>query len=187
MEYESLISCIKSARKSLPRFKPGVEKAWWSSELTELNNKSIEIQRLWVDEGRPRHGPTHTERLRIRASYRQALRKAKLAPKQEVWNKLHESMVSNKWRTIYNKNKNGFSPVVGGFSTKAEIASTFKNTFQANSKPNNSKKVEELDARFRSDYSNFCDKHKASCDCNPLSVSLHVVIDAICGMKCRKT
>ena len=100
----------------------------------------------------------------VRASYRYALREAKLAPKQEVWNRLHKSMVTkdssvfwNKWRTIYNKNKNVFSPVVGGFSTKAEIASTFKDTFQANSKPNNSTKVEKLDARFRSDYSNFCD------------------------------
>ena len=193
-EYESLISCIKTASKTLPRFKPGVEKEWWTSELTELKNKSIEIQRLWVNEGRPRQGPTHTERLHVRASYRHALRKAKLAPKQEVWNRLHESMVTkdssvfwNKWRTIYNKNKNGFSPVVGGFSTKAEIATTFKDTFQANSKPNSNTKVEELDAKFRSDYSNFCDKHKASCDCNPSSVSLHVVIDAICGMKCGKS
>ena len=75
-EYDSIIACIKLADKVLPRHKKGREKGWWSSELTHLKSQSIEIQRLWIAEGRPGHGPTHLERLRVRALYKKAIRKA---------------------------------------------------------------------------------------------------------------
>ena len=69
-EYDQLIKCILKASDSLPRYRRGVEKEWWSSKLTDLRDQSIAIQNLWIDEGRPRQGTTHLERLRVRAEYK---------------------------------------------------------------------------------------------------------------------
>ena len=45
-EYDFLISSMQSADSSLPHFKPGVEKDWWTDGLTRLRHDSIEIQNL---------------------------------------------------------------------------------------------------------------------------------------------
>ena len=36
-EYRNLVKCMKDADSSLPRFKPGKEKDWWTDDLTRLN------------------------------------------------------------------------------------------------------------------------------------------------------
>ena len=90
------------------------------------------------------------------------------------------------WRSLYSKNASSCAPVVDGISFKGEIADHFKQTFMANSKPNDSQKVEELDAKFLSRYRDFSEDHDKSCNCNPVSISLSVVVDAICGMKSGK-
>ena len=52
-----------------------------------------------------------------------------------------------------------------------------------NCRPNNSSKVNELNARFTDKYSEFCSNHDSSCNCHEFKISLTQVIDAICGMK----
>jgi len=58
---------------------------WWSSDLSQLRDQSIAIQNLWISEGRPRHGPTYLERLRVKAAYKRSIRAAKTAFKQAAW------------------------------------------------------------------------------------------------------
>ena len=72
-EYDTLIRCLKCADASLPRFKPGTEKDWWTSNLSVLRRQSIEIHTLWNNEGRPRHGTINDERLRVKAAYKRAI------------------------------------------------------------------------------------------------------------------
>ena len=59
------LSRVVEASKILPSrdSRNGIEKDWWTPELTQLKNKSIEIHALWVQEGRPRQGQTfhHTQ------------------------------------------------------------------------------------------------------------------------------
>ena len=45
-EYDMLTNAIKKADLLLPRYKPGVEKDWWTEQLTSLKNKSIDIHSL---------------------------------------------------------------------------------------------------------------------------------------------
>ena len=40
-EYDVIIQCLQEADSILPRFKPGVEKDWWTKELSCLKKKSI--------------------------------------------------------------------------------------------------------------------------------------------------
>ena len=159
-QYDDLVSCLKRADEALPRHKPGTKKDWWSDDLSDLKQQSMDIHRLWIAEGRPSSGPTHLERLRVRAAYKRAVRQAQRAPKQAQWNSLHTAMQDddqnsfwNSWRSIYNKNKSSFVPVVDGCSGKEAIAKAFRKSFQAYSEPNNRNKVEELNSRFSSRYS----------------------------------
>ena len=158
-EYDNLIAAIKKADSTLPRHRAGREKSWWSQELTNLKNQSIEIQKIWISEGRPGQGPTHLERLRVRAAYRRAIRNAQKAPKQASWNRLHTAMEHcdsngfwHSWKSLYNKNNSGFAPMVDGCTSKTAIAESFKKAFQRNSQPNNVSKVEQLTSRFINQY-----------------------------------
>ena len=119
---------------------------------------------------------------------------AKKAPKQAAWNRLHSDLVSNdansfwkRWRGLYGKNKSQFAPVVDGHSSKEGIASAFKSTFMKNSRPNNSSKVADLDARFSSSYAAFASSHSSNCDCNSYKFTLENTFEAICSMKDGKS
>ena len=61
-----MIQSIKAADSVLPCQKPGTAKAWWSKDLQNLKQKSIEIMEIWKSEGRPRDGQTNRERLKVR-------------------------------------------------------------------------------------------------------------------------
>ena len=147
-----------------------------------------------MNEGRPRQGPTYSERLRVRAAYKHSIRLAKKAPKQAAWNSLHTAMESQNtdsfwkwWKSIYNKNKTQLPPVVNGHSSKAGIANAFQKSFQDNCKPNNGVKVEELNAKFNEKYQQFSQNHSVNCDCAQYIVSLETTIDAVFSMKQGKS
>ena len=127
-EYDFLVKSFKEADRCLPRFKPGVEKDWWTATLSNLRQKSIEITNLWKNEGCLRHGPTNAERLKVKAEYKRAIRAAQRAPKQAAWDRLHSSLADKdtntfwkSWRSIYNKNGCHLAPVVNGCSTKKPL------------------------------------------------------------------
>ena len=67
-DYDNLTEILQEADKVLPRHKPGVQKHWWSDDLSRLKEQNITIHRLWQAEGKPRSGATNDERLRVRAT-----------------------------------------------------------------------------------------------------------------------
>ena len=187
------MGCLKEADASLPRHKPGTEKEWWSENLTDLRNKSIEIQTLWIEQGRPRQGPVHEERLRIRAAYKRAIRAAQRAPKQAAWDRLHTTLAEKdtnsfwkSWKSLYNTNKCHLAPVVNGCSSKQAIANSFKDSFQNNCTPNSREKVDSLNEQFSTAYKAYENNHATSCDCNTSCISVCNTIDALCSMKAGK-
>ena len=189
-EYDLLIQCLQVADSTLPRHKPGISKDWWTEGLDELKKKSIEIHSTWKNAGRPRHGAIHEERLRVRAAYKSALRKAQRAPKQAAWDRLHTALSQNdtnsfwkSWRRLYNPNKSDLPPVVGGISSNKGIAGAFRSSFEKNSTPNNPEKVRSLNTRFENEYKEYSKNHASSCKCNDTEVSVVNVIDALLSMK----
>ena len=192
-EYDDLIECLKIADAELPRQKPGTQKEWWCSELSNLKNQSVEIHNLWKIEGKPRCGPTFHECLRVRAAYKRAIRVAQKTKNQYSWNKVHDAMANddtnnfwNSWRTLYSKNNSHFATVVDGCSDKQSIAEAFRASFEANSEPNDRTKVQEIDNEFKERYAKFSKDHNSSCDCNKFRITVEMVIDAICTMKSGK-
>ena len=189
--YDDVVGQLKAADQILPRSSSqGHQKEWWTPELSDLKQQSIDIEIVWISQGRPGNGTTHLERLRVRSAYRKAIRDAQKAPKQAKWNRLHVAMEKNEtsdfwnsWRTLYNKKKSPFAPVVDGCSSKEGIASAFKDSFQKNSEPNNNEKVAELNAKFESQYREFSESHSSSCNCSDYSISYQNVFDALFSLK----
>ena len=188
-EYDSLVSIISQADKVLPRHKPGVQKNWWTDELTALRNQSVEIHRIWQLEGKPRSGPTNSERCRVRAAYKKAIKLAQKKPKQSCWNRMHRSFVSKSqtefwksWKQLYSKSQPGLHTVVNGVSSKKEIADSFKEHFIKVSKPNNIQRVEHLEASFTEKYLKATNSH-ANCSCSSYQMSLQNILDAVFSMK----
>ena len=181
---------MRLADRCLPRRNPGAEKDWWNTSLSALKRQSIEIHQLWIEQGRPGSGPTHLERMRVRADYRRAIKAAQMAPKIETWDKIHTAMEVNdthqfwsSWRQLYSKNKSPYAPMVDGKSTKEEIAEVFKNCFQSNSIPNNQSKVDDLKARFDAQFCDYAQSHMMACDCDKYEITIENVVDAISRMK----
>ena len=189
-EYDTIIAQMSDADKVLPRHRPGVQKHWWTDELTSLRSQSIEIHRLWQAEGKPRQGPTYKERLRVRAAYKRAIRAAQKAPKQSCWNRLHGALASkdsNKfwksWKQLYSKNGSDLHTVVNGKTEKEEIAQSFKSHFVKVSEPNNSQRVEGLSEKFRVKHEEALSEHAKNCTCHTYHISLQTVLDAAFRMK----
>ena len=193
-EHDALIGLMKKADKVLPRHKPGVQKSWWTDELTDLKNQNIEIHRLWQLEGKPHHGRVNDERLRVKAAYRRALKTSRRAPQQTCWNRMHDAFTTKdtnqfwkEWKKQYGSNKSHLHPVVDGISSKPDIAENFKTHFTAISKPNNAERVAQIDAEFCHKYAEAKSAHEQSCHCDEHRVSLDTVIDATFSMKKGKS
>ena len=123
--------------------------------MTVLTKKSLEIHAAWKNADRPCQGPLHDERLRIRATYKSAIRAAQRAPRQSNWDQLHEALCRKDtndfwktWRRMYSKSQCHLPPVVNGVSAKKDIAEVFREYFEKNSTPNNPEKVKQLDEKF---------------------------------------
>ena len=192
-EYDNITNAINQADKVLPRNRPGVQKHWWTDELTCLRDKSIDIHRLWQVEGKPHSGATNDERLRVRAAYRRAIKTAQKAPNQSCWNKLHSTFISKNtpefwksWKRIYSKNSSGLHSVVNGVSAKRDIADSFKNHFVNVSKPNNLQRVKQLDVEFKKKYKDVIESH-SNCTCSSYHVTLECVLDATFKLKKGKS
>ena len=193
-EYDNLVTTMKNADQVLPRHKPGVAKSWWTEEVEDLKQKSIEITALWKQEGRPHNGSTNDERLRVRAAYRRAIKVACAAPNQKCWDKLHEQLIQKdtdnfwkSWKKLHNSNKSHLHPVVNGTSSKSEIANSFKNQFMSHSRPNDQERVRELNEDFIIKYRDTKISHHNNCDCHQYEISLPIVVDSIFSMKKGKS
>ena len=189
-EYDMLIKQICEADKVLPRHKPGVQKSWWTDDLTVLKQRNIDIHRLWLAEGKPGSGATNAERVRVRTEYRKAIKIAQRSPIQTCWNRLHGALAQKNttqfwksWKQIYNKNKSHLHSVVNGVTDTNEIIESFSSHFVKVSQPNNEESVKNLNDRFQSAYQEASSSHSENCDCNSHAVSLQAVLDAVFKMK----
>ena len=193
-EYDTLICLMKNADSVLPRYKPGIAKSWWTPELQNLKQQSIDIDHLWKTEGRPCNGSTHQERLCIRASYRRAIKNARVSSNQKCWDNLHQQLANKDtdnfwktWKKLYNKSGSHLHPVVNGVSSKEGIADTFKTHFMKHSQPNDAERVRHLNEEFILEYQDYKRNHISNCDCLSYNVTLQTVVDAVFSMKKGKS
>ena len=183
-EYGNITTAITEADRILPRHKPGVQKHWWTEELSRLKNKSIDIHKIWKAEGKPHNNATNAERIKVRVAYRRAIKLAQRAPKQASWNKLHGSFISKDttkfwqtWKQLYSSSKSHLHTVVNGVTSKEDIANSFKDHFVKVSMPNSQDRVDQLNAEYQKEFQKAEDSH-GECSCKSHTASLENVLDA---------
>ena len=154
-----------------------------------MRNQNISIHQLWKFEGKPRSGATNCERLRVRATYRQAIKHAQRAPKQASWNKLHTTLAEKSttnfwksWKLLYSNNQSHLHSVVNGVTGKEEIADSFNNHFVTVSQPNNQQRVDEMNEQFHAEFEKAKESH-VNCNCSDYSISLENILNATFSLK----
>ena len=71
------MNSVESADRAFPRVKRGVEKSWWSHELSEAKRRCLDAHNLWKDAGSPRHGPIFLEKQSAKLLYKKLLKQSK--------------------------------------------------------------------------------------------------------------
>ena len=67
------------------------------------------------------------------------------------------------------------------------VFSNFRKSFQKNSTPNNPDKVETMNNKFTTDYEQYLERHRESCNCDAECVTTINVIDALLCMSSGKS
>ena len=71
--YENIVSAVTAADNTLPRRRHGLAKSYWTPELSELKQKSLDAHRLWQNCNCPRSGPIYLEKVRTNSQYKSNL------------------------------------------------------------------------------------------------------------------
>ena len=108
--YPVLVSNLDlAAVRSIPRSSSADSKAkhWWSDELNEAKDRSIESHRIWTETGKPRSGPIFELFKKDKYFYKFAIRQAKSDAANNISNDLHDALLfkdNNQFWKIWNSN-----------------------------------------------------------------------------------
>jgi len=75
--YCSIVNSLVSASSlAVPQIRLGVEKHWWTPELSDLKQQCIEHTDIWRQHGCPRSGPINDNRVKVKLRYKCAIKEA---------------------------------------------------------------------------------------------------------------
>ena len=83
---------VNAANCTVSKVKTAVSKHWWSTDLQNEKNKSIDLHHIWVDAGRPRSGPIFDLFKKQKYAYKFAVRNAKCDSELSITNDLHDAL-----------------------------------------------------------------------------------------------
>ena len=159
--YDQILNVLRISDAVLPRRKHGIAKHFWSNELDDLKQKSIDAFSLWKLAGRPSSGPLHLEKTTARMQYKRALR---LAKKQQC-NQLSDDFVENllngdsvrfwkNWNDL--ESNNNVVTRVDGYFKHGDISNAFADTF---SKVYRDQTRSDLEDEFGQLHKSYNEKH----------------------------
>jgi len=77
----------------VPKCRKGFFKYWWDAELHVLKDAAIESNKIWINAGKPKHGPIFHRRQSCRSQYRKRLREKERLATEAYTNDLHEALM----------------------------------------------------------------------------------------------
>ena len=120
---------VNAANCTVSKVKTGVSKHWWSIDLQNEKNKSIDSHRIWVDAGRPRSGSIFDLFKKQKYAYKAAVRNAKCDSELSITNDLHDALCCKDagsfwkiWHSNFNLKNSNSPKIVGGLTDRQEIA-----------------------------------------------------------------
>ena len=151
--YHDIISAIADANNVLPRKKHGTARSFWTPELSNLKQKSLDSCHLWKLAGCPRSGPVFLEKHRAHLEYKAALRLAKKSFSEEKNDDLLDA-ISTRDGNLFWKRFNSLHGTdvnvnrIDGHVDKKDISNSFKETFGKVYTSNDSSDNSQLTQRF---------------------------------------
>ena len=143
--YQELIHCMnEAAGQSIPVFKPGVQKHWWTPELDELKQQCIDATDVWKQFGRPRSGDVNNNRIRCKMRYKNAIKEAAASADSIFNDTLYEHLCKKdnvgfwkEWRKRFCMHNMKPTSTLNGQSgddnVRTEFTKYYKSVFQPNS------------------------------------------------------
>ena len=156
---------------AVPKAKCSFAKHWWTEELQDLKNRSIDSHQIWVNAGRPRSGFVFDIYKKDKYSYKLLIRKEKENTDLTITNDLHEALcckdVTGFWKTWnckLNHKQNDQPKIVGGIADSVEISNAFASFFTETCKPNSVEKHDNLRVAFENKYKSYSGDYLTSDD-----------------------
>jgi exonuclease III len=135
--YNTIISVLNNAAyQHVPRVKANVLKFWWDQELSELKDKAIASNKLWMEAGKPRNGVIFDNRKSDKYKYKCLIKRKQLETRENITNDLHEALMNKDndgfwktWKSKFPSKKTTKYSLIDGASDPREIAEKFGNYF----------------------------------------------------------
>ena len=127
----------ETALQAVPQRHKGYYRFWWSQELNELKEKSIDSHRSWKEAGKPHSGPIFSAYISNKLNYKRRIRKSQETESQTYTNDLHDALLKKQgtdfWKCWNSKFdiKNRHSLHINGIKDTNEILNKFVEHFQA--------------------------------------------------------
>jgi len=136
--YNQLVAVLNcSAMHAIPMIRCDSRKPYWTGELQELKEDSVQAHKAWIAQGKPRQGWLNKLRLQSKYKYKVAIREAALTFEWDVDDELSQAYLRKdmdkfwkKWQQRFGK-KNTVPPHIGGNTDSVGIAQQFKQAFTA--------------------------------------------------------
>ena len=152
---------IDASTVTVPVIKVNALKHWWSEELTELKQRSIDTFHVWKDAGKPRSGTVFDLYMQNKYAYKLCINKMKNDSAQEITNDLHEALCDKDnsgfwkiWNSKFNIKKRNKPLTVNNLTNSQDIAEAFSNYFgnvcQPNSEVFNANKRSKFEIEIQS-------------------------------------
>ena len=160
-----ILNAIHTADSVLPRKKHGLAKHFWTEELSQMKQRSVDAYSLWKLDGCPRSGITFLEKNNAHLQYKRALRKAKVSCDREISDELSYELLSHNsekfwqnWNRIESRNYDISS--MDGKISHLDIANTFANTFSKVYSNADNVAESSLKTRFDRAYNEYNEAHE---------------------------
>lgn len=142
--YTDMVHCLSHAADvCVPSVRVGIEKQWWSPELDDLKLECIGATDLWRHVGCPRSGDINSHRIRVKLTYKNAIKEAAMNHEADLNDSLFEHL-SRKDNTSFWKAwrkrfcMNNLRPIgqLNGNCGAVNILNEFSDHFSKISQPN---------------------------------------------------
>ena len=142
--YQLLVDALFHASQvTVPSIKANTLKHWWSDELNDLKNKSLDSFHLWQEAGKPRSGAVFDLYKNSKYAYKCCIKKSKHENELVISNELHDALCNksngqfwNIWKSKFSNKNITRSRVIDNLTNPVEIAEAFSNYFGSVCKPN---------------------------------------------------
>ena len=177
---------IDASTVTVPVIKVNALKHWWSEELTELKQRSIDTFHVWKDAGKPRSGTVFDLYMQNKYAYKLCINKMKNDSAQEITNDLHEALCDKDnsgfwkiWNSKFNIKKRNKPLTVNNLTNSQDIAEAFSSYFGNVCQPNS----DVFNANKRSKFENEIQSYVGDFICPDDFFSVELLGKIVCELK----